>query len=314
MKLIRGLYNLPKTHSGCVLTIGNFDGVHLGHQQLLKKLLQKSAALNLPALVMILEPQPNEFFLPKEKVPPRIYKFREKLSALASCGIENIICIRFDKSFAAVPAEQFIQSLLLDQLKTRYLIVGDDFHFGFKRQGDINLLKQYANSSFEVENAPTFEYEGKRLSSTRVRDSLKQGDLITAEKKLGRPYRMCGRIAHGDKLGRKLGFPTANIFLHRRAVPLSGIFAVKVYGLGPKLIYGAANVGTRPAVGGTRSLLEVHLLDFNQDIYGKHIEVEFVHKFRDEEHYDTLELLAKQIAIDVQNTREFFYQITPKDQ
>lgn len=307
MKLVRGFYNLPKNHHDCVLTIGNFDGVHLGHQQLLKKLLKKSTEFNLPAYVMTFEPQANEFFSSPENTPPRIYKFREKILALAACGIENIICLRFNNKLASIPAEQFIESLLLDQLKVRYLIVGDDFHFGYKRQGNIQLLQQYIKKNvFEVEVANTFEFNESRLSSTRIRESLKQGDLITAAKKLGRSYRMSGRVAHGNKLGRKLGFPTANIFLHRKAVPLNGIFAVKVYGLGMHPVYGAANIGTRPAVGGTRSLLEVHLLDFNQNIYGKHIEVEFVHKFRDEEHYPTLELLTRQIAIDVENTRNYF--------
>lgn len=306
MKLIRGLYNLSPRHHGCVASIGNFDGVHLGHQAVLGQLAEEAAELNLPAVVITFEPQPREFFA-KTAIPARLTRFREKMQALRRFSVDYVMCLRFNQALASMPAEEFIQKLLVEGLGVRYLVVGDDFRFGRARQGDFALLQAAGKRhGFQVVNMHTFSVDGIRVSSTRIREALARGDLATAEKLLGRPYRMSGRVAHGDKFGRKLGFPTANIHLHRKATPLQGIFAVEVFGLSREPIAGAANVGTRPTVNGTRCLLEVHLLDFDQDIYGRYVQVEFLHKLRDEVHFETHEALREAIARDCEQVREFF--------
>ena len=247
MELIRGLHNLREQHRGCVLTIGNFDGVHLGHQAVLGRLAEKAAVLDLPSVVMIFEPQPQEFFSPHE-APARLNRLREKLMSLTRYAVDRVICINFDKPFSAISAGQFID-LLVKQLGVRYLVVGDDFRFGYQRQGDFSMLQQAGGEhGFEVVNMHTFNVEHGRVSSTRLRECLQQGDLLQAETLLGRPYRICGRIAHGDKRGRQLGFPTANVHLHRISVPLQGVFAVEVFGLEGEPLAGVANIGTRPTV------------------------------------------------------------------
>lgn len=306
MELIRGLVNLRPRHRGCVVSIGNFDGAHLGHQAVLGRLAEKAALLGVPAVVVTFEPQPREFFVHGE-TPPRLTRFREKIIALRRYSVDRVLCIRFNKQFANWSAQEFIQRLLIDGLEVRCIIVGDDFRFGKGRSGDIEMLKQAgAEHGFQVVNMHSFGVDEARVSSTRIRVALQAGDLHTAEKMLGRVYRMCGRVAHGDQLGRKLGFPTANIHLHRRAVPVLGVFVVEMLGLDTEPLPGVANVGTRPTVNGQRTLLEVHLFDFNQDIYGRYVEVNFLHKLRDEERYASLQLLAEQIQRDADQAREFF--------
>ena len=306
MELIRGLYNLRARHVGCVATIGNFDGVHLGHQAVLGQLAEKSAELGLPSVVITFEPQPQEFFA-RGPVPPRLTRLREKIQALRRYSVNRVVCLRFNQALAAMRAEDFIDKLLVKGLGVRYLVVGDDFRFGQGRRGDFAMLQAAGGRhGFQVVNMHTFSIDNMRVSSTRIREALASGDLATAEKLLGRPYRMSGRVAHGDKFGRKLGFPTANIHLHRKATPVQGIFAVEVFGLSQEPIAGAANVGTRPTVDGTRCLLEVHLLDFDQDIYGRYVQVEFLHKLRDEVRFDSLDELKDAIAKDCEQAREFF--------
>lgn len=306
MELIRGLANIRPQHRGCVVTIGNFDGVHLGHQAILGRLAEKAALLGVPAVVVTFEPQPREFFAGGE-TPARLTRFREKVIALRRYSVDGVLCIRFNHAFAQWSADEFIRRLLVEGLGVRCVIVGDDFHFGKGRQGDINLLKQAgAAHAFQVINMHSFAIDETRVSSTKIRAALQTGDLKTAEKLLGRPYRMCGRVAHGDKLGRKLGFATANIHLHRKAVPLHGVYVVEMFGLDAEPLPGVASVGTRPTVNGKRTLLEVHLFDFNQDIYGRYVEVNFLHKLRDEERYASLDLLAAQIQRDADDAREFF--------
>ena len=223
-----------------------------------------------------------------------------------------MLCLRFDAPFAAMEPEEFIQRLLVDGLQVRYLVVGDDFHFGRKRRGDFAMLAAAGRQhGFQVVNMHTVEIDGERDSSTRIRAALADGNLAMAEKLLGRPYRMCGRVAHGDKLGRTLGFPTANIYLHRKVTPIKGIFAVEVFGLKTEPIAGAANIGTRPTVGGTRTLLEVHLLDFDDDIYGAYVHVNFLHKFRDEKRFESLDELRRWIERDVADVRDFFRKYHP---
>lgn len=311
MELIRGLYNLKSKHRSCVATIGNFDGVHLGHQQLIARLKQQARQFNLPAVVITFEPQPNEFF-GGEKVPARLTRLREKLAALQDCGVDKVLCCPFNQTFADLSPEEFIDRILIQGLGVRCLIIGDDFRFGHARKGDFALLQKAADkNNFILEKMPTMAIMEERVSSTRVRKALEIGDLKTAEKLLGRPFTLSGRVAHGDKRGRIIGFPTANIYLHRKKVPIMGVYVVKMHGLANKAIPGVANVGNRPTVGGSRSLLEVHLFDFNQDIYGKHVTVEFIHKLRDEKRYDSFELLKQQIFRDAEQAREYFRSRMP---
>ena len=311
MELIRGWHNLRPRHRGCVATIGNFDGVHLGHQAVIGQLAEKAQELGLPTQVILFEPQPQEFFRPDAAVP-RLTRLREKLQALRRYSVDRVLCLRFDARFAAMEPEEFIRRILVDGLGVRYLVVGDDFRFGHKRRGDFDMLAAAgARYGFQVVNMHTVTIDEERVSSTRIRATLAAGDLATAEKLLGRPYRMCGRVAHGDKLGRTLGFPTANIHLHRKVTPIAGIFAVEVFGLRIEPVPGAANVGTRPTVGGTRTLLEVHLLDFNEEIYGEYVQVNFLRKFRDEKRFDSIDELRRWIAKDVEDVRTFFREYHP---
>ena len=310
MELIRGLANLHRysrgRQGGCVATIGNFDGVHLGHQAVLGQLAEKAAELNLPAVVITFEPHPQEYFT-HAGVPPRLTRFREKIRALRRYSIDKVLCLRFNATLAATTAQDFIRTVLIEGLDVRYLVVGDDFRFGKQRQGDFAMLKAAgAEYGFQVVNRHTFSIDGARVSSTRIRAALVQGDLGTAEKLLGRPYRMCGRVARGAQRGRSIGFPTANIYVHRRATPVQGVFAVEMFGLEGEPLAGVANVGTRPTVEGAAVLLEVHLFDFAQDIYGRYVQVDFLKRLRDEQRFASLDELKKQIHIDAQQARDFF--------
>ena len=306
MELIRGFHNLRQRHRCCVATIGNFDGVHVGHQAVLGQLAEQGARMGLPTMVVTFEPQPREYFS-SGRVPPRLTRFREKVQALQRYSVDRLLVPNFNRALATMSAELFLQRLLVDGLMVRYLVVGDDFRFGWERRGDFTLLKAAgARFNFPVVNMYSFVMDGARVSSTRVRNALAEGDLATAEKLLGRCYRMAGRVARGDQRGRMLGFPTANIFLHRQAVPVQGVFAVEVFGVDNEPAPGVANVGTRPTVDGTRSLLEVHLLDFSGDIYGRHVEVDFLHKIRDECRFDSVDALKDQIGLDVVAARAYF--------
>lgn len=306
MELIRGLHNLRERHHGCVATIGNYDGIHLGHQAVIGQLADEAAKLGLPAVVITFEPQPMEYFVP-DKVPARLTRFREKLEALRRFAVDRVLCLSFNKQLAAMTADEFIERILLDGLGIKYLVVGDDFRFGKDRAGDFQTLVAAGQKhGFQVVNMHTFAIEGERVSSTRIRQAMHGGNIQLAEQLLGRDYRMSGRVVHGEKLGRQLGFPTANIFLHRKASPLQGIFVVEVYGLEGEPLPAVASLGTRPTVDGKRVILEVYLLDFDRDIYGKHLQVSFLHKLRDEKKFESLEVLKDWIADDVRQTREFF--------
>ncbi len=307
MQIIRGLHNLRSRHRGCVATIGNFDGVHLGHQAVFQHLQQKARDFNLPATVVTFEPQPMEYFTP-EKAPARLTRLREKLQALQRAGIDLVVLLEFSHKLSLMTAERFIQELLVDGLGVRHLFVGDDFRFGHERKGDINLLQLAgAKHDFGVEDINTFAISEIRVSSTQIREALARGDLALANASLGRPYRICGRVAHGDKRGRKIGFPTANINLHRKVSPLRGVFAVEVYGLGERARPGVANIGSRPTVGVERRyLLEVHLFDFSRQIYGAHVEVEFCKRLRDEKRFASFDELKQQIEQDARSAMDFF--------
>lgn len=306
MELIRGIHNIRPGHRGCVATIGNFDGVHLGHQAVIGQLSEKAAELGLPSLLMFFEPQPQEYFTP-EQVPPRLTRLREKLLALRRFSLDRVLMVHFNRRFAAMSAEEFIQSVLVDRLGIRYLVIGDDFRFGRGRGGDFALLQQAgAIHGFEVANMHSFLVDGERVSSTGIRAAMGEGDMARAEKLLGRPYRMAGRVRHGEKRGRTIGFPTANLYLHRRAAPVSGVYAVEMFGVHGEPVPGVANVGSRPTVDGSRTILEVHLFDFDRDIYGCYVQVSFLHKLRDERRFDSFELLKAQIHEDARQARAYF--------
>ena len=306
MELIRGLHNLRPRHRGCAATIGNFDGVHLGHQAVLGQLSERAASLQLPVTVITFEPQPQEYFSPG-LAPSRLTRLREKIEALRRYGVDRVLCLRFHDYLAGLPAEEFIRLILSEGLDVKYLVVGDDFRFGKDRAGNFSLLERVGGvHGFPVVNMHTFNIEGLRVSSTRIREALGTGDLAMAEALLGRPYRMSGRVAHGDKRGRTIGFPTANIFLHRATAPVDGVFAVEMFGIAGEPLPGIANVGTRPTVDGTRSLLEVHLFDFDRDIYGCHVQVSFLHKLREERRFPSFPALREQIVRDVEQARRYF--------
>jgi riboflavin kinase / FMN adenylyltransferase len=308
MQIIRNLQNLKPHHHGCVATIGNFDGVHLGHQAVLGQLAEKADELNLPLTVVTFEPQPQEVFCP-EQAPPRLTRFREKVQALRRYAVDRVLVLRFNKGFSQQSPDAFIHNLLVNGLGVKYLVIGDDFRFGKDRAGDFAMLQAAGRQhGFEVVNMHTFLLDGERVSSTRVRAALGAGDLNAAEKLLGRIYRMSGRVAHGDKKGRTIGFPTANIHLHRINTPLRGVFAVELFGIAGEPLPGVANLGTRPTVGGMKTLLEVHLFDFDGDIYGRHVHVDFLHKLRDERRFDSFDALKAQILLDAEQARVFFQQ------
>ncbi|MBM7063094.1 bifunctional riboflavin kinase/FAD synthetase [Pseudomonas sp. UL073] len=306
MHLVRGLHNLRPQHRGCVATIGNFDGVHRGHQAILARLRERAAELGVPSCVVIFEPQPREFFAP-DSAPPRVTRLRDKLELLAGEGIDRVLCLSFNRRLRELSAAEFVHAVLVEGLGVKHLEVGDDFRFGCDRAGDFAFLCQVGPSEgFTVEAAATIEVAGERVSSTRVRQALAEANFALAEHLLGRPFQIEGRVLHGQKLARQLGTPTANIQLKRRRAPLSGVFVVSVELDGLRWP-GVANIGVRPTVDGDgRPHLEVHLLDFAGDIYGRHLTVAFHHKLRDEQRFASLEALKTAIDADVAAARAFW--------
>lgn len=308
---MRVFRTLPATASGPVaLTIGNFDGVHTGHQAMLARLADAARQLGMPPCVMTFEPHPREFFAP-DKAPTRLTSLREKLELLARFGVERVHVCRFNFEFAKTTPEDFIDRILYRGLAARWILVGDDFRFGARRGGDLAMLKQTAGRcGFEVHAMASVMADGVRVSSTAVREALAAGDMRRAQRLLGRPYSISGRVVSGDRIGRKLGFPTANVLMKHNRPALSGIYAVEVHGLGMQPLPGAASLGVRPTVTNIpRPCLEVHLLDFDRDIYGAHLQVNFLHKLRDEEKYADVETLKRAIANDVKSTRGYFAEL-----
>ena len=297
--------------TSAVLAIGNFDGVHLGHRALLSRLTAKAQELGLPAAVMTFEPHPREIFTP-DQAPARLTSLREKLGLLADCGVERAYILHFSRKLAHLTAAEFIEHTLVHGLAVRHVIIGDDFRFGRGRAGDFDMLRRAGQvHGFGVEAMHTVDIDGERVSSSAVREALAAGDLEHGARLLGRPYRISGRVVHGDKVGRRLGFPTANIQLKRKRLPLTGIFAVTVSGLGGEPLPGAASLGVRPTLGsGLKPVLEVYIFDFAREIYGAHLTVHFLHKLRDEARFESLDALRDQIARDVENTKCYF---TAKD-
>lgn len=305
MQVHRGIPE--QADSAAVLTIGNFDGAHLGHQALLALLTGKARELGLPAVVLTFEPHPREYFSPAD-APARLASLREKLLLLDAAGVDRTYICRFDARLAAQTAERFIEDTLVRGLRVRHLFIGDDFRFGARRQGTFDMLRAAGERhGFGVESMPTLVLDGERVSSSAVRSALAEADLDHAARLLGRPYSIAGRVSHGDKLGRQLGFPTANIQMKHRRPALTGVYAVSVEGLAEQRIAGVANLGVRPtATSRGRARLEVHLFDWTQNCYGAHIRVHFLHKLREEHKFESLDALRAQIARDAQAAREWF--------
>lgn len=337
MELIRGLHNLRPRHRGCVATIGAFDGVHLGHQTVLGQLIDEAEALSLPSVVIVFEPLPREYLAPGD-APARLMSFREKYLRLSGLGVDRLLCIRFNESLRGMSAMDFAQALFVRGLGVQRLVLGDDFRFGREREGDASFLRELGQrEGFSTLPTETFEVDGERVSSTRVRDALAAGDLALASQLLGRDYAISGRVVRGQQLGRELGAPTANVELKRLRSPLAGVFAVRVdgpwlddpardgagregsglngpglNGSRPAAVAGVANVGTRPTVSnGTRANLEVHLLEGSPNLYGRRIDVHFVHRFRAEKKYDSLEALRDAIQDDIDTAQRWFQQHPP---
>ncbi len=290
------------------IAIGNFDGVHRGHGALLERLCDVARESRLPPTILTFEPHPREFFSPVS-APARLSTLREKLELLADTGVEQAMVCRFNKAFAALSADQFIEQVLIGGLRARHLIIGDDFRFGKGRAGDFALLQVAGRQfGFSVEAMGSITVDDERVSSSGVRAALAAGDMEHAARLLGRPYIIDGKVTQGQQLGRQWGFPTANIRIKHNPLPMTGVFAVEVGGLGDMPLPGVANLGIRPTVGGTRPLLEVHLFDFDRDIYGAHISVRFVHKLRNEQRFPNFDALKAQIAADAATARAFFTQ------
>ena len=302
MRVIRGL---PSSSDGPVaLTIGNFDGVHRGHQAMLSRLIEAAEDLALPSAVLTFDPHPREFFS-AGSAPPRVSSLRSKLECFAEQGVARTVVARFDQRLASLSPDEFIADVLVRRLDVRWVLVGEDFRFGKGRAGDIATLRAAA-TTFSVEAMRTVSVGNERASSSAVRRALASGNLDHAAAMLGRPFAIAGRVAHGSKLGRSLGFPTANIQL-RRMPPVSGVFAVRVHGLGNASLPAVASVGVRPTITDSgKPLLEVFIFDFDQAIYGRRIVVEFLHKLRDEERLPDLEALARRIRGDVADARAYF--------
>ena len=306
MQLIRGLHNLTRPLPPCAVTIGNFDGIHLGHQHLLEQLKVAARDRKLPTAVVIFEPQPIEFFAP-DKAPKRLSRFREKLNYLKSQEIDYLLCLKFNQKLSDLEATDFVKTILIEGLNTQHLVIGDDFRFGKNRLGDFVLLRECGRKyGFDVENSDTLLIHGHRVSSTRIRASIQDDDFEQAEELLGRPYSLSGKVSHGKKLGRELGFPTINIKMGDKTLIVKGIFAVRVKGIDNRVLRGVASIGTRPTVNGVDTILEVYILDFNQDVYGYCVEVEFLHKIRDEEKFDSLEELSAHIEDDINKALQYF--------
>lgn len=304
MRVFRGhSRSLPEP---VALAIGNFDGVHLGHAALAARLGEVAGQYGVVPTVLTFEPHPREFFAP-QSAPARLTTFREKLELLELAGVAQVVVCPFNAAFAALTAHDFIEQVLVRTCRAKYLIIGDDFRFGKGRAGDFSLLQQAGRQhGFGVEAMGSVMVDGERVSSSSVRKALAEGDMEHAARLLGRPYVIDGQVSHGDKIGRQIGFATANIRIKHNPLPMTGVFAVEVAGIGDKPWPGVANLGIRPTVGGTRPLLEVHLFNFDRDIYGAHISVRFVHKLRDEQRFPNFDALKAQIAADAAAARAFF--------
>ena len=305
MRLVRYVHELPFSalSGGSVATIGAYDGIHLGHRQLLNRVVDEAARKGVPSVVMSFEPTPREFFS-AEAPPARLMRFRERFDALSDYGIDIFYCPRFSPAMRDIRADAFIRTILVHGLNARHIVIGDDFRFARHREGTVDLLERAGRAlEYRVEQVPSVIVEDIRVSSTAIREALAAGDVARANALLGRPYRMSGRIIRGRKVGRELGYATANVDLRRKQSAVMGIYAVRVHGLPEGPVDGVASVGTRPTFDLTKPLREVHLFDFDRDIYGKYIHVDFVEHLRDEEKFASVGELVAQMRIDEQNAR-----------
>jgi len=303
MRIIRDISGVQHLGAGCVATIGNYDGLHLGHQAILEQVAKEAAKYNLPKVVISFEPLPSEFFTGNKA--QRVYPFRDKARLLEKLGIDYFCCLRFDKAMANMPPTDFVERILFQAMNVKSLMVGDDFCFGKDRQGDFDLLLSMGKlNSMKVHKTDTYNDDSGRISSTRIRQHLAKGDLSAATKLLGKPFRLSGRIRHGDKRGRTIGFPTANLRIQDNIAAVNGVYAVRVEGLNRGNLLGVANLGNRPTVGGTETRLEVHLFDFDQSVYGKHIIVELCDFIRPEKRFEDFAALTAQIHKDAIRARE----------
>ncbi len=304
MEIIRNLNELNAPLTKSVATIGNFDGVHLGHQRVIKALVEKAKQLNSVATVMVFEPQPRELFSP-DSAPARLTRLRDKYVLLKKLGVQRLICVNFNRKFANICAQEFVENLLVNSLKIKYLIIGDDFHFGKNRQGNFDTLSEASKKfNFGISDTASYKLDDCRISSTAIRNALAQNQLSEAFEMLGRPYSIIGRVFHGDKRGRQLGFPTANVLLKRRVSPVSGVYVVRVK-TDDGEFFGVTNIGSRPTILGVRQQLEVHIFNFDRDIYGQFIEVILLNKLREEQKFATLTDLTTQINIDCQQAQQY---------
>jgi riboflavin kinase/FMN adenylyltransferase len=324
MKVVRGLHNLEKAagrpvdgrlndrrpaDSGCVLTVGNYDGVHLGHQHMIRVLNKRAAELGCASAVLVFEPSSKEFIDPAG-APPRLTRWREKYLALAALGVDRLVTLRFDDDMRAMSPQCFVERLIVAELNARHVVVGNDFRYGAGAEGTIHSLRAAGEShGFGVEQVDAFIVDGVRVSSTAIRERLDAGNCAGAARLLGRRYRMIGRVTHGKRLGRTLGFPTANLRLMRRKSPLWGILAVRVHGIDVQPLNGVASLGTRPTVNGVEPLLEVHVFDFQGDLYGRAIEVEFIAKLRDEFKFESVDLMQVQMKVDAAQARDLLSKV-----
>lgn len=313
MKVFRGLPN-AEARTACALTIGNFDGVHRGHQVLLARMREAAVRLGLSTAVMTFEPHPREFFAQlsgdPSKAPTRIANLRDKLQSLSNAGIDRVIVEHFNSNFAALQPQDFVEKVLVEGLHAKWLIVGQDFCYGAKRAGNIASLRESGKRyGFHVEALPNIMNDGARISSSAIRHALAQGDLTHAKQLLGHSYTISGHVIHGQKIGRTIGFPTLNLRVAHNRPALSGIFVVQVHGLGPQPLPAVASLGIRPTIDDSgRVLLETHIFDFAENCYGKLIRVEFLKKLRDEEKYIDLQTLTKAIERDAEQARAYFKQ------
>jgi riboflavin kinase / FMN adenylyltransferase len=303
MELVRGLHNLRTRHRGCVLTIGAFDGIHRGHQEMIRVLRARAQEYRLPAAVLSFEPTPREYFA-KGAPPGRLTRFREKVDALDRYGVDRFVCLRFGERMRSMSPDTFVREVLVDGLGARHIVVGHDFRFARDLRGSVATLRESGPvGGFQVTEVPPFEIDGERVSSSRIREALEVGDMARAAKLLGRPYRMTGKVVEGAKLGRKLGFPTANLRPQRRVTPLAGIFAIRVSGAGLHNAPGVASLGTRPAVNGKELLLEAHVFDFDGDLYRRCVHVDFIERLRDELWFPNIDALVEQMHRDAAQAR-----------
>ena len=309
MEIINGLHNIRPRHRGCVLTVGNFDGVHRGHRTLIEALCRRAEELGVPGMLMTFEPQPREFF-PSTKLPARLTRFREKVHLLSQTRLDRLLCLPFNERTANIEAQWFAKDFIVDEVEAKHVVIGDDFRFGRGREGDFAMFETFGREfGYEVSAMSTLLRGKERISSTLIRQTLAAGDFAAATAMLGHEYFIMGRVVYGRQLGRQLNVPTANIRLQRYRAALEGVYCVTVEGVGDSVRQGIANIGVRPTVDGKEPLLEVHVFDYAGNLYGELIKVTFKQKLRDEQAFESIDALKNQIAADLEQARDYFAEL-----